>query len=103
MKTVRVTYTAKADYVEQNQKNIQQVMAELQKLNHAGILYHACLGADGRTFTHTAFFNSEGDEKILLGLPAFIHFQEQLKAKGLETPPKQELLSLVGSSKQLFS
>jgi hypothetical protein len=103
MKAIRVTYIAKADYVAHNQENIQKVMADLQRLNHAGINYHACLGADGRTFTHTAFFNSEGDEKILLGLPAFVHFQEQLKAKGLDTPPKSEQLSLVGSSKELFN
>ncbi|HTB07659.1 MAG TPA: hypothetical protein VK806_11970 [Bacteroidia bacterium] len=103
MKAVRVTYIAKAEYVEQNQKNIQQVMADLQKINNPNINYHACLGADGKTFTHTAFFNTEGDEKVLFDLPAFKHFQEQLKAKGLDNPPKSEQLSLVGSSKELFN
>jgi len=46
--------------------------------------------------------NKSQDEKIFIELPAFRHFQEQLKANGLETPPKQELLRLVGSSKDLF-
>ena len=102
MKIVRVTYSTKPVYADQNQTNIRNVMADLQKLKHPGINYHVCLGADGKTFTHTAFFKTDKDEKILFELPAFRHFQEQLKATGLETPPKQELLSLVGSSKDMF-
>ncbi len=102
MKIVKVTYTSKADYAEQNKVNIKAVMDELYKLNHAGINYNTCVCADGKTFIHTAFFKSEEDEKILLTLPVFKHFQEQLKASGPEVPPKQELLSLVGSSKDLF-
>ncbi len=102
MKIVKVTYTAKPEFAEQNQQNIQNVMADLQKLDHPGINYNSCLCADGSTFIHTAFFNSAEEEKILLELPAFKHFQEQLKLNGLEVPPKQELLSLVGSSKNIF-
>ena len=103
MKIVRVTYTTKAEYSEQNQANIKNVMADLQKINNPGINYNCCLGPDGKSFTHTAFFNSEEAEKLLLTLPVFKDFQEQLKASGPETPPKQELLSLVGSSKNLFN
>ncbi len=98
MKIVRVTYTAKPEYIEQNQQNIQAVMSDLQQQNHSGINYNACLSADGKTFTHTAFFNSDEDQKSLNELPSFKHFQEQLKANGIEVPPKQELLTLVGSS-----
>jgi hypothetical protein len=103
MKIVRVTYTTKAEFAEQNQTNIKNVMTDLQKLNHSGINYNACLGADGKTFTHTAFFKSDEDQKILNELPSFKHFQEQLKSSGLEVPPKQELLNLVGSSKNIFN
>jgi len=103
MKIVKVTYTAKAEFAEQNQGNIKKVMADLEKLNHPGINYNACLSADGKTFIHTAFFKSGDDEKLLLELPAFKHFQEQLKSAGFEVPPKQELLSLVGSSKDIFN
>jgi len=103
MKIVKVTYTAKAEYAEQNQNNIKNVMADLRKLNHPGIYYYVCLGPDGRSFTHTAFFISDEFQDILLKLPAFEHFQQQLKAIGLETPPKQELLTLVGSSKDIFN
>jgi hypothetical protein len=103
MKIVKVTYTTKAEFADQNQSNIKNVMADLQKLNHPGINYHACLSADGKTFIHTAFFKSDEDQKILNDLPSFKHFQEQLKSNGFEVPPKQELLSLVGSSSNIFN
>ena len=101
MKIVRVTYTTKAEYAKHNQANIKNVMAELQKIGNPGINYNSCLSADGKTFTHTAFFNSEEDEKVLLELPLFKQFQQELKS-GLEVPPKQELLTLVGSSVDIF-
>jgi hypothetical protein len=102
MKIVKVIYTAKPDFVEQNQSNIQKVMADLQALNNPGINYNSCLSADGKTFIHTAFFKSEEEHKLLNELPSFLHFQRQLKAHGFEVPPKQELLSLVGTSKDIF-
>ncbi|MGZ4056091.1 MAG: hypothetical protein ACXVPU_14470 [Bacteroidia bacterium] len=103
MKIVKVVYTTKAEYAEQNQNNIKTVMSDLQKLNQAGMFYNVCLAPDGKTFTHTAFFKSEEDEKVLLTLASFKSFQEQLKASGPEVPPKQELLTLVGSSRAIFN
>jgi hypothetical protein len=103
MKIVKVTYTTKAEYAEQNQRNIKNVMTDLQKLNHPGINYNACLSSDGKSFTHTAFFNADDDQKILNELSSFKYFQEQLKSGGLEVPPKQELLSLIGSSNNIFN
>ena len=103
MKIVKVTYTAIPGYVEQNQANIQAVMADLKSLNHAGINYNCCLAPDGKTFIHTAFFKLDDDQKILNELPSFIHFQQQLKAAGFIAPPKQELLTLVGSSTNIFN
>jgi hypothetical protein len=103
MKIVKVTYTAKADYAAQNQLNIQKVMSDLRELNHPGIFYHVCLGADGKTFTHTAFFEPAESEKVLFALDSFQGFQQQLKASGPEVPPAQELLSLVGSSAAILN
>jgi len=102
MKIVKVVYTAKADYTEQNKANIRTVMQDLRQLNNPNINYHVCLGPDEKTFTHIAFFKAEEDEKMLLTLPSFISFQAQLKASGPEVPPKQEHPSFVGSSKELF-
>lgn len=103
MKIVKVSYTTKAEYADQNQSNIKAVMDDLQKLNKQGINYNACLSPDGKTFIHTAFFKSDDDQKTLNELPSFKLFQERLKASGLEIPPKQELLTLVGSSVELFN
>jgi hypothetical protein len=102
MKIVKVTYTTKVEYAEQNQDNIKSVMSDLQKLNHPGLNYNACINADGKTFIHTAFFKSDEDQKVLNELASFKHFQEQLKSSGLEVPPKQELLTLVGTSNDIF-
>lgn len=102
MKIVKVTYTAKAEFAEQNQSNIKNVMTDLQNANHPGINYNACLSADNKTFIHTAFFKTDEDQKLLNELPSFKKFQEQLKSGGLETPPKQELLTLVGTSNDIF-
>ena len=103
MKIVKVTYTTKAEFAEHNQINIKLVMSDLQKANHPGINYNACMSADHKTFIHTAFFKSDDDQKLLNGLPSFKTFQEQLKASGLEVPPKQELLTLVDSSSVIFN
>jgi hypothetical protein len=102
MKIVRVTYTIQPEFSGQNQVNIQKVMAALQQLRHVGINYNCCLGADSRSFTHTAFFESEEDQKVLNELPEFQYFQQQIKTFGFETPPRQELLTLVGSSTNIF-
>lgn len=103
MKIIKVTYTTKAEYADQNQANIKIVMTDLQKQNHQGINYNACLCADGKTFIHTAFFKADEDQKLLNELPSFQNFQTQLKASGLESPPKQELLTLVGSSNNILN
>jgi hypothetical protein len=102
MKIVQVTYTVKSDYSEQNQQNIGKVMDDLRKAGHPGIVYHTCMKADGKTFIHSAFFQTEADEKILFATESFQRFQQQLKASGPELPPVQELLSLVGSSYKIF-
>ncbi len=98
MKTVKVTYTTKAEYAEQNKSNIVQVMSTLQKINNPAIRYETFVGPDGKSFTHLATFQSDEAEQVLLTLPQFKSFQEHLKASGPETPPKQEILTLVGSS-----
>lgn len=103
MKIVKVTYTTKIEYAAQNQENIKSVMIDLQEQNHTGINYNACTCADGKTFVHTAFFKSDEDQKLLNELPSFQNFQTQLKASGLEVPPVQELLTLVGSSTNIFN
>ncbi len=103
MKIVTVTYTTTPGFAAQNQANIRAVMHNLQALQYAGIHYHCCLCANGQTFIHTAFFNTAEDHQLLNELPSFMHFQTALKAEGFEKPPNQEVLSLVGCSKKIFT
>lgn len=98
MKTIQVTYTAQAGFAAQNKINIQAVMTDLQQLHRAGLLYHACVKEDDKTFIHTVIFQSDDDQNFLNELASFKFFQQQLKASGLEVPPKQEILILIGSS-----
>ena len=102
MKIVRVTYTTKPEYAAQNKANIEKVMSDLQQLAHPGIRYNTCSTPDGKTFVHTAFFNDDNDQQALFDLSSFKTFQEQLKASGPEAPPRQELLTLVGASYNIF-
>ena len=103
MKIVQVTYTTRLEFAGKNMANIKIVMNDLQQLNQPGIHYTACLGSDSKTFIHTAYFQSEADQKILFELYSFKNFQEQLKSSIPEVPPKQEILTLVSSSNNIFN
>src|SRR3569833_1699615 len=102
MKTVQVTYPPPAAYSAQNQANIKKVMEDLQQLDHPGIFYHTCMQSNGETFIHTAFFEPAENEQVLFALESFKRFQQQLKASSPVVAPKQEILTLIGSSKNIF-
>lgn len=102
MKAVQVTYTTTAVYSAQNQANIKKVMDDLQRLGQPGLFYHTCMLANGQTFIHTAFFEPAENEQVLFALESFKNFQQQLKASAPQVAPKQEILTLIGSSKKKF-
>jgi hypothetical protein len=102
MKIIKVTYVTNPAFAAQNAINIKSVMSDLRQLNNPGIFYHACNGPESNAFIHTAFFKSEEEHKILNTLPSFSYFQQQLKANGFESEPKQESLELVGCSVNVF-
>jgi hypothetical protein len=52
MNAVEVQYTVKAEYVETNKANIQQVMSDLKKINSPDIQYSAFLLDDSKLFVH---------------------------------------------------
>jgi len=102
MKAVRVQYTVKDGYVETNKQNIRQVMSDLRDLKHPNIKYNSFLLEDGKTFMHLAMYPDEETSQIVQNLPSFVKFQTELKASGLEVPPKAEKLELVASAYQIF-
>jgi quinol monooxygenase YgiN len=102
MKIVRVQYTAKAEFVAINQRNIKEIVEALKTLNHPGIKYGAWLLPDGKSFMHFDQFDNEQAHLALQELPSFKKFAEELSASGLEVEPKLEILSLVASTEAYF-
>ena len=102
MNAVKVQYTVKEDYVETNKANIQQVMADLRKINNPNIKYSAFLLDDGKSFVHFVVRADEEAQKTLSELPSFQEFQRQLRESSPEAPPEAENLTMVGSSWDFF-
>ncbi len=102
MKTVRVQYKAKPEFVETNKANISRVMSDLRELNDPGIKYSTFIFEDGQTFMHFAMFSDDDGQKKLNELESFKKFGAELKASGPVEPPKPETLTLVNSSYDIF-
>jgi len=102
MKAVRVQYTVKKEFVEQNQSNIRKVMSDLKAMNNSGIKYSSFILEDGQTFMHFAMYPDDVTGQIVSELPAFVKFRTELKDSIPEVPPKAENLELVGSAYDIF-
>jgi len=100
MKTVKVKYKVKEDYVETNKTNIKAVMVELRDLGDVGVKYAVFLKEDGRTFIHLATTRDEAAVNIIPDLESFKRFREMLQT-GAEIKPVQEDITLVDSSFEL--
>ena len=56
-----------------------------------------------KNFIQTAFLKTEEDQKALNELPSFKYFQAQLIASVPEILPKQEILQLIGATKNILN
>lgn len=101
MKVIRVQYTVQAEFAEQNQKNINAVMAELRSINNDNLKYTSYRFSDGKTFMHLVHYNSKEVEHLPSSLESFKHFQKELK-ENIEVPPKAEDLEVVDSASEIF-
>ena len=101
MKVTRVQYTVRAEFVEENKRNIAAVMRQLRELGGHDVKYAVYLQQDGRTFIHVVHQNTAEAEQFPTSLEGFKTFQTQLKPN-LEGPPKVEALALVESSAPIF-
>ena len=102
MKSVKVQYTVKTEYVETNKNKIARVMADLRELANPGIKYSTFVLDDGKTFVHFGMYADQEALDVVNNLPSFQSFREQLKSSGPEAPPKGEDLTLVDSSYEIF-
>ena len=101
MKAVRVQYTVKPEYVDQNKANVKAVMDDLRNNPINGMHYATYYLGDGR-FMHVNVVR-DGDTASLLGQrDSFNYFRNELKSSGPIEPPKSEDIDVVGSNTDLF-
>jgi hypothetical protein len=98
MKTVKVTYTVKPEFVVKNQENINAFMQDFRQLPSAGFRYTVYLLADGRTFLHLSSYADDAIQKQVLNVESFKSFQRQRDESGLDGSHRVEELKLVASS-----
>lgn len=100
MKTIRVRYTVKPDYVETNKQRVLAVIAALRERNAGSVKYVVHVEPDGRTFVHLAMLRDPNDN-VIPGLPEFAAFREGL-AGNLESPPETQDWDVVGTSFEVW-
>ena len=96
MKRVMVRYTVQAGRAAENERYIEQVMAELAHVAPAGVEYAAFKLEDGVTFVHVYAHESEDDARLLSTLPAFQAFRAGLNER-CEVAPVRTVLHGVGA------
>ena len=98
MKAVKVTYTVKAEYADQNRANIQKVMNALKANPIEGMQYSAFILNDGQTFVHINMAKDGETMSKLNDVEEFMEFRKALKASEPLPPPNSEDLNLVGAA-----
>lgn len=100
---VKVSYTVKAEYIQQNRENINLMMADFQKMSSNDFRYHVYLMDDGKTFVHLSHFKDQDVQKKVLAVPSFLAFQKQRDESGLDNTHKVEELSFVAASTDILT
>ncbi|WP_411030133.1 hypothetical protein [Spongiimicrobium sp. 3-5] len=102
MEAVKVQYTVKPGYVEENKRNINKVMDALMANPIPGMLYSSYTDTDDpNTFVHINMAKDGETMARLNDVKEFGEFRSALKASGPVSPPKQTKLNLVGSGFKL--
>lgn len=103
MIAIRVRYTVKPEFVENNKNNINAVMNDLRALGNPNTKYMSFLEEDGKTFMHFAMYPDKETADLVNGLSSFSKFRQELKASKPEKAPQLENLSLVGAGYKIFN
>ena len=101
MKAVKVQYTVRPEYVEQNKANIQKVMEFLKQNPITNMQYASFTLADDQTFVHINMAPDQATMDKLQDVEAFKEFRMALKASEPLSPPKSEDLNLVAAGFEL--
>ena len=101
MKIIRVQYTVKENYVDQNKTNIKAVMDDLRATPIEGMHYSSYYLGDGK-FMHFSRSKDAETAAQLNNRELFNKFRTELKASGPIESPKAEDLELVGSNSDVI-
>lgn len=99
---VKVTYTVKPEFVQQNQENINLFMTDFKKMKDILFRYNVYLLEDGKTFLHLAYFQNEDVQKRVLAVPSFKLFQQKRDESGIDNSHKVEMMKLIDFSSDVI-
>jgi len=102
MISVKVSYTVKPEFVDQNRNNINVFLADFKKLSTLNFLYNVYLQEDGLTFLHVSMYENEEVQNQIMNVPSFLNFQKERDESGLDASAQIESLQLIGSSLSLL-
>ena len=101
MKAVKVQYTVKPEYAEQNKVNIQKVMDVLKTNPIEGMLYSSYTLEDGQTFVHINIAKDDATMAKLNEVQEFNDFRKALKESRPIASPESIILNLVAAGFEL--
>jgi hypothetical protein len=93
---VVVRYKVKPDRVEENERLVKRVYAELAETEPAGLRYATFRLADGVSFVHIASIDTPDGSNPLRTISAFAEFGRDI-AERCDEPPVAQDSKLVGS------
>lgn len=96
MGEIVVRYKVKPERVEENERLIDRVYAELAERDPGGFRYATFRLADGVSFLHVASVDAESGGSPLGGIAAFAEFTREI-AERCDEPPVAQDARLVGS------
>lgn len=98
MKAVKVQYTVKPEYVEQNKRNIQRAMDAIKANPIEGMYYSSYTDKDNpNTFIHINMAKDAGTMGKLEVVKEFNEFRKALMESGPVDPPQLTTLDYVGA------
>jgi hypothetical protein len=91
MKRVMVRYAVKPDQVQDNERRIHAVFAQLDREQPQGVRYASFKLADGVSFVHIASIETADGSNPLTALETFQQFTGTLAERRVEAPVTVEL------------
>jgi hypothetical protein len=91
MKRIMVRYTVKPDQVEDNERRVKAVFAQLDRDKPAGLRYATFKLPDGVSFMHIASIETSDGTNPLQAVEAFREFAQTVKDRCVDPPVSTEL------------